>query len=207
MEISVKSLCLVIMMLLTQSCMGGSDYYRDRVAPFLKELKPHYKPQVFDGVMEPAEFPDLDEDQKTLVGIDSNHDGVRDDMEIFINRNFKNEVERENLKNESRRAPEFYRTYKKMTLDEYIVYESNSFVDRDCIYYGLKKLKLERSPELSNYRAGEALYNTKQRNAAYDYHSHQLAGRAYGDGYGDKKIFESCKMKIDKQLPNKNEGK
>lgn len=195
-------------LLLTQSCMGGgSDYFRDRVAPFLKELKLHYKPQMFDGVMEPTEFPDLDEDQKTLVGIDSNHDGVRDDMEIFINRNFNNQVERENLKNEYKRSVDYFKNYKKMTLEEYIVYESNDFLDLDCIYYGLKYLKLARSPELSKYRSAEALYNTKERSAAFSYYSQQLAGRAFGDGYGDKKIFESCKKKIDVQIIRKSEGK
>ena len=128
------------------SCLGGSDYYHDRVAPFLNDLKPNYKPQVFDGVMEPTEFPDLEEDQKTLTGIDSNQDGVRDDMEIFINRNFKHEIERSSLKDELRRAPEFYRTYKKMTLDQFIVYESNTSEDNTCIWSGLKRLDLTASP-------------------------------------------------------------
>ncbi|MGZ3788893.1 MAG: hypothetical protein ACXVLQ_10235 [Bacteriovorax sp.] len=203
----MKTALIIFSSLAFSSCLSGSDYYRDRVEPFLKELRSHYKPQVFDGVMEPSVFPDLEEDQKTLAGIDSNHDGVRDDMEIFINRNFKHEVERVNLKNEFKRAPEFFRNFKKMKLDEFVIYESNSSVDSQCIWSGLKRLGLKNSPELLRYRSTEALYNTEERNFAFSYYSKQLAGRAYGDGYGDMRIFESCKKKIDDLMSIKNEGK
>jgi len=197
---------LFISSLSLTSCLGGSDYYRDRIGPFLKELKPHYKPQKVDGVIEPEKFPDLLEDQKTLIGIDLNHDGVRDDMEIFINRNFDNQVERENLKNEIKRTANFYMNYKKMTLDEFIMYESNDSADMNCIDYGIKYLGLKYSSEYVNYRSVEAIYNTKERSSTYSYFSTQLAGRAYGDGYEDKKIFESCKNKIDEKIKQKVKG-
>jgi len=40
---------------------------------------------VYNGFAEP-DFPDLKENNKTIDGIDSNKDGVRDDVEIWINR-------------------------------------------------------------------------------------------------------------------------
>ena len=198
---------LVVLTIVLTSCLRGNDYYQDRVKPFLDELKPDYKPQMVDGVMEPAEFPDLDEDQKTLVGIDSNHDGVRDDMEIFINRNFNHQVERENLKNEYKRSIDYFNNYKKMSLDEFIIYESNTSEDNTCIWSGLKRLGLAGSPELAKYIAGNALYNTKDREAAFNHYSQQLSGRAYGDGFGDKKIIENCQKSIDNQLAKKEENK
>ena len=142
----MKKIVLAFVVLVTQSCLGGgSDYYRDRVEPFLKDLKQNYKPQVFDGVMEPAEFPDLEEDQKTLVGIDSNRDGVRDDMEIFINRNFKHDFERENLKIQFKRSIYFFNNYKKMTPDEIVIYDSNTSEDAQCIGYAYRNLKIKPS--------------------------------------------------------------
>lgn len=192
----MKTTLLIFSSIFLNSCLGGSDYYRDRVEPFLKDLKPNYKPQVFDGVMEPAEFPDLDEDQKTSVGIDSNHDGVRDDMEIFINRNFKYDYEREPLKGEFRRAPNLFNNYKKMNKDELIVEMSNDSEELSCINYAYEYLKLPMSPEKKKYRSSESLYNTPQREAILTYISHECTGLAYGDGRGDKKIYPNCIKKI-----------
>ena len=195
---------LLILSLQLTSCLSGSDYYRDRIEPFLKDLKPNYKPQVYDGVMEPEEFPDLIEDQKTLEGIDSNKDGVRDDLEIFINRNFNTWIERDNLKNTVRRAPEFYKKYKTMTVRELIIHSSNYSVDKNCIWSGLRRLNLKSSPELLRYNALDAIYNTKNRESAYNYNYQRLAGEAYGDGYGDSKIMDKCSEKIDNELKKKN---
>lgn len=205
----MKTYYLILLFLqsaVLSSCLGGSHYYRDRVEPFLNELKPNYKPQVYDGVKEPNEIPDLEEDKKTLDGIDSNKDGVRDDLEIFINRNFHTWVERVNLKNEVRRAPKFFQNYKKMSVDEFIVHDSNGSYDQKCVLSGLALLGLEQSPELLKYRASEALYNTTERSAANSFKYQESAGRAYGDGYGDKKILEKCSEEINKHLLNK-EGK
>ena len=180
------------------SCLGGSDYYRDRVEPFLKNLKSSYRPQVFDGVMEP-EFPDLEEDQKTLVGNDSNHDGVRDDMEIFINRNFNYDFERENFKMQFKRSLKFFESYRNMPTDEMIRYDSNSFEDDSCTKYAYRVLKKIPSDEVMKYQEGEALYNTRKRSDAYNFNYQKLAGRAYGDGYGDHNIFLNCKKRIDEK--------
>lgn len=42
-------------------------------------------PKVFDGIVEPS-MPDSKLNDATLLGVDSNHDGIRDDVEIWINR-------------------------------------------------------------------------------------------------------------------------
>src|SRR5204863_9037043 len=64
------------------------DY--DKLMNPIKEIKLAEKKvgkpnPIFDGIVEPS-FPDEKENNKTLEGIDSNHDGVRDDIEIWINR-------------------------------------------------------------------------------------------------------------------------
>lgn len=48
---------------------------------------------VVDEVVEP-DFPDEKENNKTLEGVDANHDGVRDDIEIWINRTAEDEYVR-----------------------------------------------------------------------------------------------------------------
>ena len=203
-ETCLKKLSLIIALLLTQSCLGGgSDYYRDRVEPFLKDLKPNYKAQVFDGVMEPVEFPDLEEDQKTLVGIDSNHDGVRDDMEIFINRNFKYDYERNALKGDFKRAPYYFEHYKNMTPDEKIKAESNHSEELSCLSHVYGYLKLPISPEKKKYSGIDSLYNTGKRKAALSHNYQALAGKAYGNGYGDKTIFPNCIKKIEEKYAPK----
>ncbi len=47
------------------------------------------EPKIFDGFVEPL-MPDNELNDATLLGVDSNHDGIRDDVEIWINRNFEN---------------------------------------------------------------------------------------------------------------------
>lgn len=194
----ISRYCSFFFLLFIFSCSsGGSDYYRDRIEPFLLGLEPNYQPQVYDGVLEPSKFPDLDEDKKTLVGIDFNKDGVRDDLEIFINRNFHSQIERENFKNEIRRAPFFFNNYKTMSVGELVRHSSNRIADKKCIRYGIKVLSLKPSPEFDNYSSLDAIYNTKQRLSAYNYDYQRLAGREYGDGYSDPNIYEKCKAKID----------
>jgi hypothetical protein len=196
----MKNYLLLIMVLPLVSCLKGkADYYRDRVEPFLNELRSHYTPQVYDGVMEPQQIPDLDEDQKTLEGIDSNKDGVRDDMEIFINRNFKYDFERENLKADYKRVNYYFKNYKTMKPDERIRYESNSFEDLRCIRLAYLYVKASDAKEVINYRHSQALYNTRERKQAFEYDYRSLAGKMYGDGFGDPQIYLNCSKKIEEK--------
>src|SRR5690606_10883032 len=66
-----------------------------KVKHFLEYVVPKetYTPGVYDGNPEPP-YPDLEEDVKTLEGIDADKDGLRDDLEIWINRISKDENER-----------------------------------------------------------------------------------------------------------------
>lgn len=66
-----------------------------KVKHFLEYAVPKesYTPGVYDGNPEPP-YPDLEEDVKTLEGIDADKDGLRDDLEIWINRISKDENER-----------------------------------------------------------------------------------------------------------------
>lgn len=64
---------------------GYEILIKDVRAQKLKEKKLGVKSPIIDGKIEP-DFPDEDENIKTFEGIDSNNDGIRDDIEIWINR-------------------------------------------------------------------------------------------------------------------------
>ena len=61
---------------------------------FLKELRKNYKPMTFDGDKEPSRIPTFEESTKTIFGIDSDKDGVRDEFEIYTNRVVKDKKAR-----------------------------------------------------------------------------------------------------------------
>lgn len=76
-------------MLIISSCSWFESDYSKIMGPIqkLKQVeKDAGKPSpIYNGFREP-DFPDLKENKKTLDGIDSNKDGIRDDVEIWINR-------------------------------------------------------------------------------------------------------------------------
>lgn len=104
---------IIVLNLLISFASGCSwirhDTYRDQVRPYLESIKDTYKPLVVDGVREPENFPDLDDNDDTVEGIDQNKDGVRDDIEIFANRNIYSLYEREALKNAYRVSIDMYK--------------------------------------------------------------------------------------------------
>lgn len=97
----LKNLLLILALLLTQSCSWFESDYDKLMGPIKKikiaEKKAGKPNPTFDGVIEP-DFPDEKENNKTLEGVDSNHDGVRDDIEIWINRTAEDEYVRIELK-------------------------------------------------------------------------------------------------------------
>jgi hypothetical protein len=63
-----------------------------------KQEKISKKPNpTYDGFVEP-DFPDELKNMETIEGIDSNHDGLRDDLEIWANRTAEDEYVRLQLK-------------------------------------------------------------------------------------------------------------
>ena len=86
---------------ITQSCSAFEPDYDKLMNPIKKiklaEKKSGKANPIFDGVVEP-DFPDEKENNKTLEGVDSNNDGVRDDIEIWINRTAEDEYVRLSLK-------------------------------------------------------------------------------------------------------------
>lgn len=78
-------------------CESKKDKEKARAREILNEYIKSYVPRIVDGNQEPP-YPDPDENNKTLLGIDSDNDGIRDDLEAVINDFGKNKNERNLLR-------------------------------------------------------------------------------------------------------------
>jgi hypothetical protein len=84
----MKVLLLISILTLSSCSFFESDYERlikDVRAQKLKEKQQRIPNPVFEGITEP-DFPNEEENNKTFEGVDANKDGIRDDIEIWINR-------------------------------------------------------------------------------------------------------------------------
>lgn len=86
-----KSICLLALtFMFGWSCTNNEDerIYQELMNKALAEKKAHPEINVFDGDVEP-EMPDRKINDSTLYGVDANKNELRDDVEIWINRTFK----------------------------------------------------------------------------------------------------------------------
>jgi hypothetical protein len=127
---------LLIFILSLQSCLYffGSDYdvTIDKVRKLkIAEKKAGKKNPIYDGVVEP-DFPDGGENDKTYEGVDSNHDGVRDDVEIWINRTADDQYIRLQLKD----------YYKAVLASHLILLDKNESVEKKNKLYQIDSEKM-----------------------------------------------------------------
>lgn len=202
----IRAVLLVLMCISLTSCLEvfRPNYYKEEVVPFLESLEEDYKPQVVDGVMEPAKIPDLDEDQETLLGIDSNNDGVRDDVEIFINRKFKYDYERETEKRFFRHAQIYLKNAKSMTKEQ-LKKELNQFhADDECRRYYVGKMDLPKTEGMFGFDSFGVAFNTKSRKEYSWLMDDALrAGDEVTSGVGTyDQAFEQCSDYVKRKYPN-----
>lgn len=76
----------IVGLLFLLGMISGCNEYEKIMAPALKIKLADSNPNpVFDGEVEPS-IPNRAENDKTILGIDSNKNGIRDDIDIWINR-------------------------------------------------------------------------------------------------------------------------
>ena len=86
---------LTIFLLL--SCSNTYRFYENEMSIALQEQKNHADIKTFDGDVEPTNL-DLKLINSTVEGIDSNNNGIRDDIEVWANRTTQNEYLRKAIK-------------------------------------------------------------------------------------------------------------
>ncbi|WP_373033122.1 Ig-like domain-containing protein [Sulfurovum sp.] len=179
----------------------------------IKEIKYRfYVPEVINGHQLPPE-PDPVVNDSTLLGIDANGNGVRDDVERHIIIRFSKEVEFPKTKTAI--ALQYAKAYQFiMENDPKNAFENKSYkkVDYalDCKWYWYDeatkkfnlssiegsiagtKFRLENKIYDNEYK--EKLFNTKLRMKAYFYYNASLSGHMLGGGGG---VLSSTKDKCD----------
>lgn len=74
----------IISILIFLLALSGCYEYEKNISDARDNKHKHPEQRFFDGEAEPP-FPDENENGKTLLGVDVNYNGIRDDVEIWIN--------------------------------------------------------------------------------------------------------------------------
>lgn len=171
---------------------------------YIESLQNNYKPRVFDGVAEPRTLPDLKKNRETLLGIDSNHDGVRDDIEIYINHHFPQDYDREIYKNFFRRGSRFLKLGMKMS-QEQAQKETDGFMqDLECSRYisefgYMKNIEEARNRTFDEYKL---MFDTEMRYDIYNTAIKKLKSGGSGVSSGAE-AFKFCPKSIQRKYPLK----
>lgn len=83
----------------------------------LKKKKAHPEQKFFDGEAEPP-LPNREENDRTILGIDSNKNGIRDDVDIWINRTALDYNERMAMRQYARTIQEDLRICKDVEIEK-----------------------------------------------------------------------------------------
>ncbi len=187
---------LVLLLITTFISLYGSNDVKDT------------GPEMINGHQLPPE-PDPTINNSTLLGIDSNNNGVRDDVERWIILRYQNDANYPKTKTAI--AIQFAKAYQYIIAnDPKYSYENKTYkkVDYalDCQGYmrhhEIRKYHL-RGTEIAKFHIEnriydnsfrEKLFNTKERLKAYFYYNSSLSGHTYGGGGG---VLSSTKDKCD----------
>ncbi|WP_373033128.1 Ig-like domain-containing protein [Sulfurovum sp.] len=171
-----------------------------------------YVPEVINGHQLPPE-PDPVVNNSTLLGIDANGNGVRDDVEIYILQRYADDTEYPKTKTAI--ALQFANAYQYIVgHDPKYSYKNKTYkyadYALDCFGYfidaGIKKNNL-RSTNISKHivknkifdeELESKLFNTKERMKAYFYFNASLSGHMLGGGGGVlSSTKDKCNFDID----------
>ena len=104
----------IISLLIILSLVGGIYYYQSDYREYRKEMDPVFEIKrndkrshpIFEGEAEP-DIPTLDEVNSTVLGPDKNNNGIRDDIDIWINRSANDYNELMAMRQSARAIQEF----------------------------------------------------------------------------------------------------
>jgi len=143
-------------------------------------------PIVIDGYTLPP-VPDKALNDSTLLGIDSNDNGVRDDVEIWIYTTYKKPIERAVFMQKARAYQIVIKEPEKALENLHYMHDAV-----DCKSYWSYLAKDENKTSfLEEYRnyskeLKPVQFNTKKRFLAYEKYNHTLSGGVYGSSSIDE---------------------
>jgi hypothetical protein len=174
--------------------LSGCYDYEKNISDARDNKHNHPERRVFDGEVEPV-FPDEADNNKTLLGIDSNNNGVRDDLDIWINyvgldRNHRFAL-RELVREEAARLKAG-----ELNESDVVAQSAKNFYDAEsCAIFFERQLKLEESP---TYNMAKLIYNSKQRVESYEkYHSRAIVYKSNNNNLNVSNGYIACKFKVE----------
>jgi hypothetical protein len=196
MKTLVKLSSALIVILTLTSCSSNSNSKTNSSSSDL-----YHGGETVDGYTLPP-MPNPTQNDKTLLGIDTNTNGIRDDVEIYIYNRFQGYT---NSKVEREIAKQWARTATRLIQNPESAYEDKKYelVNRvlDCETYYHDKflvnldfngwLKYSIEHKVFNSEFEDTLFNTKERIRAYIKFNGSLGGHVYPSRPIDK-VKESC---------------
>ena len=168
-----------------------------------------YVPEVINGHQLPPE-PDPVVNDSTLLGIDANENGVRDDVEIYILQRYADDTEYPKTKTAI--ALQFAKAYQYIVgHDPKYSYENKTYKQSnyalDCQWYWYRQvvkswtysegLQFRLNNKIFDEEMESKLFNTKERMRAYFYFNASLSGHLIGGGGVLSSTKDKCDFDID----------
>lgn len=157
----------------------------------LKKQEENPTQKVFDGVLEPV-MPDKKENAKTILGIDENQNGIRDDVDIWINRTGRDYNERMGMRQTAKAEQEMLKVCEGQLGDRVSEVSSATLKAWGClhavsdIYYKenyMQKFLMELT------------YNSALRNSCSKYLNTQVYSYTGADGH----FHKNCEFKLENE--------
>jgi hypothetical protein len=165
-----------------------------------KSTGPYYGGERADDRYILPAMPDAKTNDKTLLGIDSNDNGIRDDVEIYIYNRFQGYT---NSKVEREIAKQYVKAYQQLLISPETAYEDKKYeieervIDCEYYYYDVylknvdfqKYLQYTKQHRVSNAEFKDIVFNTKDRLKTYFRYNESLSGHVFA---GRKRTKEAC---------------
>jgi hypothetical protein len=165
-----------------------------------------YVPEVINGFKLPPE-PDEDKNNETLLGIDFNRNGIRDDVERWVITHYANDPKYPKTKT----AIALQYAWASQKILENPTIESKKYLDDalDCMYYWANKETDKYMNNMSGFERGkfrrklyvlndpnldDKIYNTKERIQEYFKFNSALSGNIFD---GREESIDNCRINID----------
>ncbi|QDK43039.1 hypothetical protein DOM21_16570 [Bacteriovorax stolpii] len=184
-----KLIVLVVVGLIASGC---NDY--EKIISDARENKANVGRQIIDGEEEPP-FPDESENNKTLQGVDVNKNGIRDDVEIWINFVGKDRNHRMALRQEAKKKQLLMNVggglsterRDRVARDVWDAYLCSTFID-----WGVK---YENTPR---FHINSIVFNTNKRIEAYkNFHDRVLVYESNKKDGVSGKEYMLCDFEIE----------
>jgi hypothetical protein len=168
------------------------------------------EPEVIDGYQLPPE-PDPKVNNSTLLGIDSNNNGVRDDVERYIYFRFR---DFENAETDRAIAMQYAQATQIVIQEPEKAYEKKTYKMMDdaldCQWYYFNKYlinihnfrereKYRQKHDIFDEKMKDVIFNTKERLEAYLKYNDALSGHVYESRVKTK---DKCAIDIDLLTPS-----